>query len=181
LSCDAISIGINDTWVKHPVIFRKYVEENIFLTVTEYTNTTRQDLTNLFICINDGFTLNAQELRNAILVPYAEWVRNMTVLTYNNMLNKVFPTHKQKVRRVVDDFILSMSIYVTFKTSKSIQGVEKDFAYEDDSTVSQTTKKAEKFIKNFSVFIKKNSGNELKESSTLFNLFIIYDWLCENW
>ena len=71
----------NDTWVKHPVIFRKYVEENIFLTVTEYTNTTRQDLTNLFICINDGFTLNAQELRNAILVPYAEWVRNMTALT----------------------------------------------------------------------------------------------------
>ena len=170
----------NDTWVKHPVIFRKYVEENIFLTVTEYTNTTRQDLTNLFICINDGFTLNAQELRNAILVPYAEWVRNMTALTYSSMLFKVFPTHKQKVRRVVDDFIVSMSIFVTFKTSKSIQGVEKDLAYEDDSTVSQTTKKAEKLIKNFSVFIKNNSGTELKESSTLFNLFMIYDYLCEN-
>jgi hypothetical protein len=71
-----------------------------------------------------------------------------------------------------------MSIYVTFKTSKSIQGVEKDLAYEDDSTVSQTTKKAEKLIKNFSLFIKKNSDTELKESSSLFNLFMIYDYLC---
>jgi hypothetical protein len=41
-----------------------------------------------------------------------------------------------------------------FKHQNLFQGVEKDLAYEDDSTVSQTTKKAEKLIKNFSVFIK---------------------------
>jgi len=172
----------NDTWFKHPIVFRKYIEENIFLTVTEYTNATRQDLTNLFICINDGFTLNAQELRNAILVPYAEWVRKMTLLTYNDMLVKVFPTIKQKVRRVIDDYIVSMSIFTTYGTEKSIQGAEKNAAYEDDSTVSQkiSLDRAEKLIKSFASFVKKNCGEEMKNHSTLFNLFMVYTYLFDN-
>jgi hypothetical protein len=172
----------NDTWIKHPTVFRKYIEENIFLTITEYTNAYRQDLTNLFICINDGFTLNAQELRNAILVPYAEWVRKMTSLTYNDMLVRVFPTIKQKVRRVIDDFIVSMSIFTTYNTKKSIQGVEKNLAYEDDSTVSQKVQleRAEKLIKSFASFVKKNCGEEMKNHSTLFNLFMLHTYLFDN-
>ena len=170
----------NDTWSKHPTVFKKYIEEQIFITVTVYTNAYRQDLTNLFRSINDGITLNAQEFRNSILVYYSEWVRNMTKLTYNDMLIKVFPTVKQKYRRVVDSFIACMSIFTTYGTSKSIQGLELDKAYEDDSTTSQSAKRAEKLIKNFSSFIKRNSDTNLKDSSTLFNLFMTYVFLYDN-
>ena len=38
------------------------------ITVSRYINCSRQDLTDLFLNINDSFTLNQQEKRNAILV-----------------------------------------------------------------------------------------------------------------
>ena len=119
-------------------------------------------------------SLNQQEMRNPILVPFADWVRRITKETYNSMLVKVFPTKKQKVRRTIDDFIVGMAIYVTYGTSVTIQAGEKNKAYEDDSTVGSQTKRAGKIITDFANFVKRNAGNELKESSTLFNLFMTY-------
>lgn len=170
----------NNIWSKHPLPLRQYIENEVSVTVTEYINATRQNLTDLFRCINDGMSLNAQELRNAILCNYAAWVRKIKDLTYNSMLKKVFPTEKQRIRRVVDDYIVSMSIYATRGTGKDIQGASKTHAYIDDSSESQTTKRAEKLIVGFSDFIEKNAKSNLKDSSQLFNMFIAYVWLEDN-
>ena len=164
----------NDTWSKHPNDFRDYINDNVTVTVSEYSNATRADLTLLFLNINDGMSLNQQEMRNPILVPFADWVRCITKETYSSMLIKVFPTKKQLVRRTIDDFIVGMAIYVTYGTSVTIQAGEKNKAYEDDSTVGSQTKRAGKIITDFANFVKRNAGNELKESSTLFNLFMTY-------
>lgn len=170
----------NDTWTKHPVEFREYIIDNIFVTVCEYKNANRNDLTNLFLNINDGMSLNQQEKRNPILVPFAKWVREMTKQTYDDMLVKVFPTEKQRVRRTVDDYIVGMAIYTTYGTKATIQALEKNKAYEDNSTVSQQTKRAGKIITDFSNFIKRNAGKELKDSTTLFNLFMVYNHILDN-
>lgn len=175
----------NNVWSKHPESFKKYIEENVSITVTLYENATRQDLTDLFNCINDGITLNAQEKRNAILCSFANWVRKIKDETYEGMLKKVFTTEKQRIRRVVDDFIVSMSIYTTRGLEKDIQAQAKNHAYTDDSSESQTTKRAENLILGFSNFIKKNaktnlSSNKDENSSVLFNMFIVYVWLADN-
>lgn len=170
----------NDTWPKHPSEFRDYINDEVSVTVSEYVNATRADLTLLFLNINDGMTLNQQEKRNPILVPFASWVRDITKETYDSMLFKVFPTDKQRIRRVVDDYIVGMAIYTTYGTSVTIQAAEKNKAYEDDSTVGMQTKRAGKIITDFANFVKRNADNELKDSSTLFNLFMAYNHILDN-
>lgn len=170
----------NDTWPKHPSEFRDYINDEVSVTVSEYVNATRADLTLLFLNINDGMALNQQEKRNPILVPFASWVRDITKETYDSMLFKVFPTDKQRIRRVVDDYIVGMAIYTTYGTSVTIQAAEKNKAYEDDSTVGMQTKRAGKIITDFANFVKKNADNELKDSSTLFNLFMAYNHILDN-
>jgi len=170
----------NDTWPKHPSEFRDYINDEVSVTVSEYVNATRADLTLLFLNINDGMALNQQEKRNPILVPFASWVRDITKETYDSMLFKVFPTDKQRIRRVVDDYIVGMAIYTTYGTSVTIQAAEKNKAYEDDSTVGMQTKRAGKIITDFANFVKRNADNELKDSSTLFNLFMAYNHILDN-
>ena len=170
----------NDTWPKHPSEFRDYINDEVSVTVSEYVNATRADLTLLFLNINDGMTLNQQEKRNPILVPFASWVRDITKETYDSMLFKVFTTDKQRIRRVVDDYIVGMAIYTTYGTSVTIQAAEKNKAYEDDSTVGMQTKRAGKIITDFANFVNRNADSELKDSSTLFNLFMAYNHILDN-
>ena len=170
----------NDIWPKHPKEFIDFINDNISVTVSQYVNASRADLTLLFLNINDGMALNQQEKRNPILVPFSGWVRDKTKETYNSMLIKVFPTDKQRIRRVIDDYIVGMAIYTTYGSSVSIQAAEKNKAYEDDSTVSQQTKRSGEIILSFADFIKRNAGDELKDSSTLFNLFMAYNHILDN-
>jgi hypothetical protein len=170
----------NDIWPKHPKEFIDFINDNISVTVSQYINASRADLTLLFLNINDGMTLNQQEKRNPILVPFSGWVRDKTKETYNSMLIKVFPTDKQRIRRVIDDYIVGMAIYTTYGSSVSIQAAEKNKAYEDDSTVSQQTKRSGEIILSFADFVKRNAGDELKDSSTLFNLFMAYNHILDN-
>lgn len=169
-TCDTYDTFKND--------FKEYVDNNVVVSLTAYVNASRRDLTNLFLNINNGVSLNSQEIRNAILVPFAEWVRNMSTEYYAS-LSKVFPTEKQRNRRDVDDYIVSMAIYSTFDTQKSIQAAEKDKAYEDKSQVSESTTRTEKLIKETLKFLK-YADEGFKKSSTLFNLYMVVTHIIDN-
>ena len=172
----------NDTFGKHPQTLIDHIEANVVVSVEQYENCTRDDLTLLFLNINDGLTLNQQEKRNAILVPFSKWVRETTKLHYSDMLVKVFPTDKARARRVVDDYIVSMAIYVAKGADVSIQAGEKNKAYETKSEFSHAVvlKRVDKMISSYAKFIKRNAGNEMKSSSTLFNLFMVYNHIMDN-
>lgn len=170
----------NCVWSKHPKELREHIENNVYVTIAQYINATRADLSLLFKNINDGMSLNAQELRNAMLTPFSSWIRDMVDAVYSPMLKKVFPTDKQYNRRKVDEFIVAMAIYLTFGTSRNIQSVEMDRAYQDNSSVSAGVRQHEKTIKNFAKFIENVSGKELKDHSTLMNLFMAYDYVMTN-
>lgn len=158
-------------------IFRDYVDGvdgygGVQVSYVAYTNATRYDMTQLFLNINDGVSLNSQEKMNAILVPFSGWVRDRVAEHYP-VLKKVFPTQKQFVRRDVDDYIVSMSIYSAFGTQKSIQLPEKKKAYDDDSIVSRGANRAAKNIKEVLRLVKKYADDGFKNPSTLFNLFML--------
>lgn len=173
-------IVINDSnciWSKHPRELREHIEKNVYVTVAKYVNANRADLSLLFKNINDGMSLNSQELRNAILVPFSGWVRDMVDAVYKTMLKKVFPTEKQYNRRKVDEFIVAMAIYLSFGTSRSIQSAEMDRAYQDNSPVAAGVRQHEKTIKNFAKFVEKFTDKKLKEHSTMMNLFMAYEYL----
>ena len=172
----------NDTFGKHPQTLIDHIEANVVVSVEQYENCTRDDLTLLFLNINDGLTLNQQEKRNAILVPFSKWVRETTKLHYSDMLVKVFTSDKARARRVVDDYIVSMAIYVAKGADVSIQASEKNKAYETKSEFSHAVvlKRVDKMISNYAKFIKRNAGNEMKTSSTLFNLFMVYNHIVDN-
>jgi hypothetical protein len=168
------SITIDDTCDTYDTFkpeFKKYVDENVVVSLTAYVNATRADLTNLFLNINNGVSLNSQEIRNAILVPFAEWVREMSTEHYV-ALSKVFPTEKQRNRRDIDDYIVSMAIFATFDTQQSIQAVEKNKAYEDKSQVSMSTSRSEKLIKETLKYLK-YADEGFSKTSTLFNLYML--------
>lgn len=172
----------NDTFGKHPQTLIDHIEANVVVSVEQYENCTRDDLTLLFLNINDGMTLNQQEKRNAILVPFSKWVRETTKLHYGDMLMKVFTSDKARARRVVDDYIVSMAIYVAKGADVSIQSNEKNKAYDTKSVFSHAVvlKRVDKMISNYAKFIKRNAGNEMKTSSTLFNLFMVYNHIMDN-
>ena len=170
----------NNTWYSHPEEFREDILETTQITVSRYINCSRADLTDLFLNINDGFTLNQQEKRNAILVPYSKWVRELTKSTYKKLLSKVFPTDKQRYRRVIDEFIVSMSIYTTFGHTTTIQADSKNKAYKDNSSVYASRDRAKKLIEDFAKFVDINSDSKLTDSSTLFNMFMAFVYLKDN-
>tara|TARA_B100000282_G_C31708951_1_gene480120 strand:+ start:112 stop:1503 length:1392 start_codon:yes stop_codon:yes gene_type:complete len=172
----------NDTFGKHPQELINHIEANVVISVEEYKNCTRADLTLLFLNINDGMTLNQQEKRNAILVDFSKWVRKTTKLHYDNMLKKVFPTDKAKARRVIDEYIVAMAIYAVKGAKVSIQAAEKNKAYETKSPLNSSVvmKKVDNMISNFAKFVKKNVDNKMKNHSTLFNLFMVYKHIMDN-
>jgi hypothetical protein len=169
----------NDTYKKHPKILLDFIESSVEITVAEYVSATRNDLSNIFINVNDGVSLNAQELRNARLVPFAGWVRD-TVKKHKNEFRKVFTTEKQEKRRLIDDFVVGLAIYSSFGAEHGVAKSDKDNAYEDDSVVSKQTKNASSSIDSMCKIVKKHATTGFKDHSTMLNFYMVIDYLRKN-
>jgi hypothetical protein len=107
----------NDNYKTFPKILKDYITENIMITICEYVVATRSGLSRLFTNINDGVTLNAQELRNAILVPFADAVRN----TVSDEMSSFKTIFKDNGRLKIDEQIVVMAVYSTFGADTEFQ------------------------------------------------------------
>lgn len=164
----------NDTYDKHPKSLLKHIEENVELTVAEYITATRSDLSDIFRSVNDGIALNPQELRNAILVPYAKWVREM-VQKYKMELKTIYSTNNNLTRRDIDEFIVSVSVYTTYSASHGVSKADKNDAYSEDSAVSKQTNNIAVSLDTMCKIIRKHATGAFKGKSTLFNLYMLID------
>lgn len=169
----------NDTYDKHPKPLLRFIEENVSLTVSEYVSATRTDLSSIFQNVNDGIALNAQELRNSILVPYAEWVRNMVKDNLQDF-KSIFKTDKNYKRRDVDEFVVSASIFTTYGATNGVTKLDRDSAYDDDSAVSKQTKNVSLSLNTLCKIIGKHATPAFKDKSTLFNLYMLIDTMRKN-
>jgi HNH endonuclease len=163
----------NDTYDKHPKPLLQHIENNVALTVAEYVCATRADLSDIFQNVNSGIALNAQELRNCTLVPYANWVRDI-VKKHKSEFENIFRTKKNFSRREVDEFVVSASVITTYGASYGVTKSDRDDAYTDDSSVSKQTKQIAESIKMLCK-VTSHAGVEFKEKSSLYNLYMLID------
>jgi hypothetical protein len=122
----------NDNFKTHPKALKDHIRDNVTIAICEYVVAKRSDLSELFININDGFKLSDQELRNAILVPFADHIRNLAS-EYTPKLKCIFK--KGNFRLKVDEQMVLLAVYNTFGVNTSISKKVKDNAYLDNSTV----------------------------------------------
>ena len=161
----------NDNYKTFPKILKDYIKEQIMITICEYVVATRSGLSRLFTNINDGVTLNAQELRNAILVPFADAVRN-TVIDNMSSFKTIF---KDNNRLKIDEQVVLMGVYSTFGADHGISKKDKDDAYGDNSAVSINffTQGGEKRILDTLKLVDKYATKAFKNPSTLLNFFMV--------
>lgn len=159
----------NDTFKKHPIALKEHIENNINVSICEYVVSDRQSLSTLFKSINDGSPLNSQELRNAIIVPFADEIRALVVEQ-----KKAFDTlFKDNKRRVFDEQLVNLFVYFTYGAAHGISKGDKDRAYEDDSAVWKNFKPAKKAVQETLQIVEKYADAGFKEVSTLLNFFIV--------
>ena len=163
----------NDRFNTHPKLLKEHISNNIRISVCEYVKATRADLSELFKNINNGVPLNAQELRNATLVPFAEEVRKLAK-QYGSAFGFMFKTNN---RRVIDEQIVNMSVYYSYGADYGISKKDKDNAYMDKSTVWSNFKGAKKAIEETLKLVDKYANAGFKDVSTLLNLFVAVTYL----
>lgn len=159
------------TFDKHPDALLDHIQENIMISICEYVTATRADLSRLFISINNGDLLNFQELRNARLVPYAKWVRDC-VAAYPKAFGLMFSKGNKRMK--CDEQVVSLSVLSTFGPEHGISRLDRDNAYDDNSTVYNhiETKGGKKDVTDTLSLVNKY-GEKGFTTSTLTNLFML--------
>lgn len=159
----------NDRYINHPKVLKDHIEKNIRVSICEYIVANREDLSNLFININNGVALNPQELRNARLVPFANEIRKLAK-EYTVAFEYIF---KNNNRRNIDEQLVNMAVYYAFGASNGISKKNKDDAYDDNSYVWQQFQvKGKKVIQQALKIVSKNLDISFREVSTMMNFFI---------
>lgn len=172
LSTGSVNIHAGcDTYKTLPKILKDYIKESIMITICEYVVATRLGLSRLFTNINDGVTLNPQELRNAVLVPFADSVRN----TVNDNAPSFRTIFKDNARLKIDEQVVLMAVYSTFGAEHGVSKKDKDEAYGDNSAVwiNYSTQGGEKRILDTLKIVDKYATKAFKYPSTLLNFFMV--------
>lgn len=155
----------------HPRALKQHIEENVTITICEYAVKTRKELSELFIGVNNGIALKDQELRNAILVPFAHDIRELAK-DHTDSLKTIFKYGN--IRRKIDEQFVMLSVYYTYGAENGINKRDKNKAYEDNSTVWQNFEKGgKKLIIETLKMVKSYADGGFKDVSTLLNFFIV--------
>ena len=161
----------NNTFSTHPKALKEHIRANVMITICEYIVATRDDLSRLFININDGFTLNDQELRNAIIVDFADYVRE-TSKKFQKAFQYIFKKGNDRLK--IDEQIVNLAVCSTFGPAHGISKKDKFEAYNDNSIVWLNMKKGgNKNIVDTLTLVEKYADRGFKDPSTLTNLFML--------
>ena len=116
-----------------PVDVRTFLD-NIHLNVLVVSQATRVGLAELFIAVNKGLTLNAQEKRNAIMCSFGACVRDLSQ-ELGDGFKKIF-SEKSLNRRFADEMIVTAAVYIA-NGIEGVTGAFRDAAYTDNSKEMQ--------------------------------------------
>lgn len=133
----------NNVFSKLPKLVQKAIKSRKVI-VSEYTQIDYKGLSDVFVNVNSGVPLNAQELRNALHTPWAAYVRQMRK-ELAPLLIKMFG-NKYKKRLVGDEWIVDTIDMILNNYCKD----EKISDYEING-VTQTSKN-KLYVSNYSNF-----------------------------
>lgn len=148
-----------------------YAIDNAKIYCLTVTKATKKDISELFLRVNDGKTLNGQEKRNGMLNDLADTIKELSEKNIEFM-SKLF-SENDIVRLKFDDFIANCLLGYVYKNTKNISDTAKTKMYADESDDNPAVKFLPKFSKDFSEFCKfiNESNTDKIQSKT----FIFYD------
>lgn len=161
----------NDTFSKIPEEIKQKAYEDSQITVVEYHVASRQDCSDLFLNINSGRDLNAQEKRNAKLTPIAKEIRELGASSVEALKN-IYKSGNQGYQ--IDEMIAKMACVHAFGTNHSLSPKDLNESYEDNSNVwpQFISHGGKECIQRTIDLIGKFGTKKFKNKATLLNLFI---------
>ena len=125
-----------------PADVKSFVD-TVKLHVLNVVESDRRGLADLFIAVNKGMNLNAQERRNAIMCVFGDWVRDL-VRDLRPGFERIYSA-KALNRRHADEMVVTAAVLIA-KGIETIAGSDRDTAYSDTSDASQIFNSAVKPI-----------------------------------
>jgi len=145
------------------------------ISVQIYEDCNREELSRLFIRINDGQPLNPPEMRNAETSKLAATIREITNSSFDLLLKHGKFTSDNKIRRGLDDFVTSCCYLYYNGVGSSTTPADLMFFYKY-SPWSNT--EVPKFAKAWKAFmhqiVKHVSLKDLSKKNNLFDLWHIF-------
>lgn len=177
----------NDTYETMPLLLKQAFNGAI-VSLSIYTDATREELSDLFLVINDGKPLNLAEILNAMTTRVANDVRGLAS-TYGAYFaeHRSWFSSTSKNRRGIDHYIAQLAYtYVYSLNGKSISPANtKDF-YRHNSDGEREMGKFCRLFKNFMKDVMGAHGSEderhayaIANRNSIFDLFHIYAELCD--
>ena len=123
--------GTNDTYNTLPLVVKERLN-TATITLEIIHSASRNQLSQLFIRLNDGITLNGPEKRNAIISKFADEIRRLAT-KHETYLSHFFAP-KDINRRKVDDFIAGLSMLYFHGIKVTISEKTFQAAYKSEST-----------------------------------------------
>ena len=167
--------GKNDLYSTLPEAIRNRFDEST-ISVTRYVDVSREELSDLFININDGKPLNDPEKRNAKTSAIAVVIRELASSYFTRFVSddtKWIGT-KEANRRYVDDFIAGLAFIYFYGLEKTISPDALWEMYGPNSNASNNASKFKKVFNNFMTFMDDDDLKAIPNKNSILDLFVIY-------
>lgn len=112
----------NNVFSKLPDIIQKYIKQRKLI-ISEYCQISYSGMSEVFLNVNGGVPLNAQEKRNAMDSTYSGWFRNLAT-EHGTLLTKVIGKEYHK-RFKGCEFLVDTVDFITRCTKNNIVGVSQ--------------------------------------------------------
>ena len=166
-----IVAGKNDTYSTMPKVLMERFEQSC-ITATLYLDSSREELSDLFININNGKPLNAPEKRNAKTSNIAAVVRELSNLYYDRFVGDDISwiAKKEANRRKIDDFIASMASVFFYGLQHSSSEKSLWNMYESGSVASKNAPQFKSFFLMFMKFADDENLKAIPNKTSFFDL-----------
>jgi hypothetical protein len=164
----------NDTYENLNEILLDAFNQSI-VTVSVYTDATREELSELFRNVNDGKPLNHPEILNSYTTSVANTIRELAD-TYGDYFveqGKWFNGASVN-RRGIDQFISHMAFVFAYDIKKSISKTNMENFYRDGSDGEQQILNFRKTFNSFMKDVMTKDAYAIANRNSVFDLFIIY-------
>ena len=162
----------NDTYENLPKVLKDAFDEAM-ISISVYTDATRSELSDLFICVNEGKPLNPMEKFNSYVTISANIVRELTVKHEDYFAEQpgIWFTEAQLNRRHIDELIASCAFVYAYGLKKNINIGD---LYRDGSDGELVMPAFKKVFNKFMKEVMSESAYAIANRNSVFDLFVIY-------
>ena len=178
INFDGASVNIDescDTYETMPDILREVFLDDELISVVCYNDATREDLSDLFLLVNEGKPLNQFEKLNSYITLTANIIRELS-----NKHGKYFAAQSKwfnstaRNRRGIDEFIANCAFVYCYGLHKNMSPTSmKDF-YRDGSDGEKKMVQFKKIFNSFMKDVATKDAYAIWNRNSIFDLFIIY-------